>query len=312
MHTVVVVALDGVVPFDLATPCEVFGRTRRPDGTLPYDVRVCGVSSKVNAGLFSLVTRRGLGALARADTIIVPGVQDLSRPIPPRLIRALRAAAARGTRIASICTGAFILAAAGLLDGQRATTHWLAAPQLEKAFPEITVDAQVLYVDNGQILTSAGAAAGLDLCLHLVRRDFGASLAADAARVSVMPLERSGGQAQFISYPAPTDAASLDALLTWMTSHLHRPLGLRQLAKRAGMSTRTLSRRFRDQLGTTPAQWLKRARIRRAQQLLETTSHPVERIAELAGFGSTAAFRTRFVRQVGTAPLSYRRAFRAA
>lgn len=202
MHTVAIVALDGVVPFDLSIPTEVFGRVRLPGGGEGYQVRVCGVSPEVHAGAFVMKTRHGLSALARADTIILPGITDVSAPAPPRLLSALRAAAARGTRIASICSGAF-LAAAGLLDGLRATTHWLATEELARRHPAVQVDPNVLYVDNGQLLTSAGAAAGLDLCLHLVRRDYGAAVAADAARLAVMPLERTGGQSQFITHVPP-------------------------------------------------------------------------------------------------------------
>lgn len=311
MHLVAVVAFDGVIPFDLATPCEVLGRARVRDGTCPYDVRVCGAARTVDAGAFAMQVRHGLRTLARADTIIVPGVADLDRPLPPALLRALRAATARGTRVASICTGAFVLAAAGLLDGRRATTHWRAAAELARRYPATDVDPDVLYVDGGTILTSAGAAAGLDLCLHLVRRDHGAAVAADAARSAVMPLERAGGQAQFIVHEVPTDDSSLEPLLRWLDRHRGDDLPLAAIARRAGMSVRTLSRRFREQTGTTPAQWVLQRRVRRAQELLECSAHSVERIADAAGFGSTASFRDRFRRVVGTSPQAYRRAFRA-
>jgi transcriptional regulator GlxA family with amidase domain len=311
MHTVAVVALDGVVPFDLAIPTEVFGRARLANGAPAYQVRVCGVTPEVHAGAFQLKTRHGLAELARVDTIMLPGIADLSVPIPPRLITAVRAAAARGTRIASICSGAFLLAATGLLDGLRATTHWLGAEELARRHPAIQVDPNVLYVDNGQLLTSAGAAAGLDLCLHLVRRDHGSAVAADAARLAVMPLERDGGQSQFITHvpPAP-EGSSLQPLLHWMEDHLQRPHTLQSLAKKAALSERTLSRRFREQTGTTPLQWLLRARVRRAQHLLETTGQSVEAVAEKVGFGSATTFREHFQRFVTTSPLAYRRAFR--
>ena len=312
MHVVAIVALDGVVAFDLATPCEVFGRVRLPDGRPGYQVRVCGVTPEVDAGAFGLLTRSGLEELARADTIILPGVADLSRPVPAPLVDAVRAAAARGTRVASICSGAFLLAATGLLDGRRATTHWLAAAELARRHPAIQVDPDVLYVDGGQFLTSAGAAAGLDLCLHLVRLDYGSAVAADTARVSVMPLERAGGQSQFIMHapPAP-DGSSLEPLLHWLEESLHQPLTLAAIARHAALSVRTLNRRFREQTGTTPLQWLLRARVRRAQHLLETTAHPVESIAGKVGFGSATAFRAHFQRCVATTPQAYRRAFRA-
>lgn len=312
MHTVAVLALDKVIPFDLATPIEVFARTRLPDGRAPYRVRICGAAPTVDAGAFTIQPPWGLAALAGADTIVLPGCADPTAPVPAEVLDALRQAAASGTRIASICAGAFILAATGLLDGLRATTHWLAAAALARRHPEIAVDPGVLYVDNGQILTSAGAAAGLDLCLHLIRRDHGSAVAADAARLSVMPLEREGGQAQFIVHDhAPTPRGSvLEPLLRWMEDNAAKDLTLEDIAARAGMSTRTLNRRFREQTGTTPLQWLHRARIRQAQYLLEATSHPVDRIAGQVGFGSPTAFRDRFKRVVGTSPHAYRCAFR--
>ncbi|MFI8941850.1 GlxA family transcriptional regulator [Streptomyces syringium] len=310
MHTVAVLALDGVVGFDLATPVEVFTRARLPGGRPAYQVRVCSVGGDVDAGAFTLRAPWGLEALTQADTIIVPGVANPLAPVPDEILDALRSAADRGTRIASICVGAFILAATGLLDGLRATTHWLGTTELARRYPDVHVDPDVLYVDNGQLLTSAGAAAGLDLCLHLVRRDHGSAVAADAARLSVMPLERDGGQAQFIVHepPAP-DGATLEPLLRWMEENAGRELTLDGIAARARLSTRTLNRRFREQTGTTPLQWLHRARIRRAQYLLETTAHPVDRIAAQVGFGSPTAFRDRFKRLIGTSPHAYRRAF---
>ncbi|ATB36680.1 AraC family transcriptional regulator [Cystobacter fuscus] len=313
MHVVAIVALDGVVPFDLSVPTEVFQCVRLPGGRAGYEVRVCGVTPEVNAGAFTLRTRWGLEALAEADTLILPGTSDVSAPVPEELIRAVRAAAASGTRVASICSGAFLLAATGLLDGRRATTHWLATDELARRHPEIHVDPDVLYVDEGQFLTSAGAAAGLDLCLHMVRLDHGAAVAADAARRSVMPLERDGGQSQFILHapPAP-DGSSLEPLLRWLDENLHEPLTLEDLARHAALSVRTLNRRFREQMGTTPLQWILRARVRRAQQLLETTGHSVEAIAERVGFGSATAFREHFHKFVTTSPQAYRRAFRSA
>ncbi|WP_236790608.1 GlxA family transcriptional regulator [Amycolatopsis sp. GM8] len=313
MHTVAVLALDKVIPFDLATPIEVFTRTVLPDGRPAYDIRISGVTPAVDAGAFTLHAPWGLDALAEADTIILPGCADLTAPVPDEVLDALRKAAADGTRIASICSGAFILAATGLLDGLRATTHWRAAALLARRHPEIDVDADVLYVDSGQFLTSAGAAAGLDLCLHLIRRDHGSAVAADAARLSVMPLEREGGQAQFIvpDQPPTPQGSVLEPVLRWLGDNAARDLTLDQIAAHAGMSARSLNRRFREQIGTTPLQWLLRARIRRAQHLLEATDHAVDRIAGEVGFGSATAFRDRFKRVVGTTPKSYRAAFRA-
>ncbi|PXY20703.1 GlxA family transcriptional regulator [Prauserella muralis] len=312
MHTVAVLALDKVIPFDLATPMEVFTRTRLPDGRPAYRVWVCGAAPAVDAGAFTLQAHRGLGALGEADTIIVPGCAEPTAPVADDVLAALRRAAAGGTRIASICTGAFTLAATGLLDGLRATTHWLAAGLLAERHPAIDVDPDVLYVDNGRLLTSAGAAAGLDLCLHLIRRDHGSAVAADAARLSVMPLEREGGQAQFIVHDQPPTprGSVLEPVLRWMEDNAANDLTLGDIAAHAGMSTRTLNRRFREQTGTTPLQWLLRSRIRHAQYLLEATDHSVDRIAAQAGFGSPTAFRDRFKRIVGTSPHAYRAAFR--
>ena len=311
MHTVAVLALDQVIPFDLSTPIEVFNRTRLPDGRPAYEVRICAATRTVDAGAFTLTAPYGLDALAGADTIILPGCADLSVPVPEPVLDAIRAAAAHGTRIASICTGAFILAATGLLDGHRATTHWVAASLLAQRFPGIDVDPGVLYVDNGQFLTSAGAAAGLDLCLHLIRRDHGSAVAADAARLSVMPLEREGGQAQFIvrEQPPTPRGSVLEPLMRWMEDNASRDLSLEEIARHSGMSTRTLLRRFHEQTGTTPLQWLHRARVRQAQFLLETTAHPIDRIAGQVGFGSPTTFRDRFKRITGVSPQAYRSAF---
>ncbi|MCA1187036.1 MULTISPECIES: GlxA family transcriptional regulator [unclassified Saccharopolyspora] len=312
MHLVAVLALDPVVPFDLSIPADTFGWVRLADGSPGYQVRVCAVDGEVGAGPFSIRAPWGLDGLRDADTVVVPGQAGAPAPVPEEALAALRDAAARGARIASICTGAFALAAAGLLDGRRATTHWLGTAELARMHPSVEVDPDVLYVDEGDVLTSAGAAAGMDLCLHMIRLDHGSAVAADSARLAVMPLERDGGQAQFIAHepPAP-DGASVQPLLHWLEDNLHQPLTLADIAARAALSSRTLSRRFREQTGTTPLQWLHRARLRRAQHLLETTGHPVERIAEQVGFTSPTTFRDRFKRLVGTSPARYRRTFRS-
>jgi transcriptional regulator GlxA family with amidase domain len=302
---VAVVAFDGVVLGDLAVPCEVFGRAGDR-----YDVRVCSAARRVRSEHVALDVPWRLSTLARAHTVIVPGVHDLDAPVPREIVRAVRRAIARGARVASICTGAFVVAATGALDGKRATTHWRAAAELARRHPAVMVDPDVLYVDNGGILASAGAAAAFDLCLHVVRRDLGAEAAAAVARAAVMPLERAGGQAQFIAHPPPThDAGSLEPVLAWIERDLRRDLTLAALARRAATSTRTFSRRFREQLGTTPARWIARARVRRAQRLLETTRLSVERVADDVGFGSATVLRAHFGRAVGTSPQAYRRAF---
>jgi transcriptional regulator GlxA family with amidase domain len=309
MHVIAVVAPRGVLSFDLAIPCQVFNPPARTGMKLPYEVRVCGETRSVRGGHFDLVAPYRLDRVSDADTVIVPGIEDPTASVSPRVIAALRAAADRGARIASICSGAFVLAAAGLLNGRRATTHWMAAPYLAKRYPQITVDANVLFIDEGQILTAAGAAAGLDLCLHILRKDHGAAVAADAARLAVMPLERQGGQAQFITYPPPASSDSLAPLLGWLDENLHRSLTVEKMARQAATSARTFSRRFRQQTGTTPLQWLLTARVRRAQSLLETTHLTIERVAAMAGFESAPTFRDRFRRAVGLSPSAYRRAF---
>ncbi len=310
MHTVAILALNGVVAFDMSTPIEVFGRARLPDGQVPYQVRVCALTDEIDAGTFTLRVPWGLEILSEADTIILPGLADPTAPLPQDVLLALHKAATNGTRIASICVGAFTLAATGLLDGLRATTHWVAADELTRRYPKVEVDANLIFVDNGQFLTSAGAAAGLDLCLHMVRRDYGAAVAADAAKISVMPLERDGGQAQFIVHEPPNaNGETLESVLQWMQMNACQELTLEDIAAQAKMSTRTLSRRFREQTGTTPLQWLNRYRLRQAQSLLETTDSSIEQIASHVGFGSSTTFRDSFKQLVGTSPQSYRRAF---
>jgi transcriptional regulator GlxA family with amidase domain len=242
--------------------------------------------------------------------VLIPGVSRAAEPWPAELLDVLQEAHARGARIASICTGAFVLAAAGLLDGHRATTHWAYAAELAKRYPRVDVDASALYIDDGRVVTSAGVAAGLDLCLHLVRRDHGATVAANVARRVVMPAQRDGGQAQFITYEEPgDDNSSLEPTMHWARENLQLPLTIADIAGHAAMSSRTLNRRFKAQTGTTPLRWLIRQRLIRAQQLLETTKLPVEEVAEVAGFGSPVALRQHFARALETSPLAYRRAF---
>ena len=310
MHTVAILVLDDVVPFDLAAPFQLFSWARLPDGHRPYRVRLCAERPEVRTEGFGLRIDRGLDGLADADTVVVPGC-DHSGPPSDAVVAALREAARAGTRIASVCTGAFVLAEAGLLDGLRATTHWMATDELARRFPAVKVEPDVLYVDNGSVLTSAGAAAGLDMCLHMIRSDLGSAVAAHCARMSVVPLEREGGQAQFIVHenpPVPSGSV-LEPVLEWIEDNLAGEVTVAAMAERAGMSERTFGRRFREQTGTTPLQWLLRARVRRAQYLLENSDHTVERIARQAGFGSPTAFRERFRRVVGTTPYAYRSAF---
>ena len=311
MHRLVVLALHGVIPFDLSIPTLVFGLARLEDGRPAYDVIVCGEAARVRARPFDIHVPTGLDALAQADTIVVAGVDDVSRPVPARVLKAIQAAWERGTRVVSICSGTFVLAATGLLDGRRATTHWIGASQLAERHPAVVVDPNVLFVDEGRIVTSAGAAAGLDMCLHLVRRDHGHAVAAATARLAVAPLDRDGGQAQFIHHEPPGSEGSLNRLLEWMGQHCAEALSIGALAARAGMTERTFARKFREQTGTTPLQWLLAARIRSARELLETSSRSVEDIGTATGFESAASFRARFNRTVGVAPAVYRRRFNA-
>jgi len=309
MHTVAILILDGFVPLDVGIPCDVFGRFGLVEQTALYRVQVCAARRVLRAGAFEIRAPFGLDVVATADTVVVPGIVDPDRPFPTAVIEALRAAWRRGARITSICSGAFVLAAAGLLDGKRATTHWLMTDLLARRYPSITVDPGVLFVDEGRIVTSAGASAGLDMCLHLVRRDHGQAAAAHYARLAVAPLNRDGGQAQFIRHDVPQARDCLAPLLEWMTRHLDKALDVDALSRRAGMSSRTFARRFREQTGTTPVQWLLTSRVRRAQELLETTRRPIEEIARRSGFDSAVTFRTRFRKLVGVSPHAYRSRF---
>ena len=315
MHTIAVLALPDTIAFDLSTPVETFGRVVLSSGEPGYRVMVCGTEPIVSAGPMRIGTDLGIEAAAGADTIVVPGRNDVTVGTSEDVLHTLRSAYAAGTRIASICSGAFTLAEAGLLDGKRATTHWLAADLFRATFPTVDLDPDVLYVDEGQVLTSAGASAGLDLCLHMVARDYGATVAAYAARLAVAPLHRSGGQAQFIlrnTAPAKhiAERTELDDVLAWIEQEAHRDLTLGDIAKRAVMSVRTLNRRFQAETGQTPMQWVTGVRVRHAQQLLEGTAHGVEKIGRDVGFSSPANFREQFRRLTGVAPQSYRNTFR--
>jgi AraC family transcriptional regulator, transcriptional activator FtrA len=305
---------DGVLTFDFACACEVFGYDRS-DIVSPW-YRFLVVSQdpppiRTSTG-FTIHPELGLEALEEADTIVIPGWADDLRPPRPELIEALRGAYGRGARLMSVCIGAFVLAEAGLLDGRRATTHWRFADRLQKRYPEIDVDPTVLYVDDGQILTSAGTAAGIDLGLHVVRLDYGAEIANQVARRIVMPPHREGGQAQYIEAPIP-DTREDDPIaetLQWIVEHLDQGMTVGGLARAAAMSPRTFMRHFKAATGTTPLDWVLRQRIQLAQRLLETTDLPVERIAEHAGFGSPVSMRHHFAQRVRTSPQAYRRTFR--
>ncbi|WP_049564527.1 helix-turn-helix domain-containing protein [Nonomuraea sp. SBT364] len=311
MSTVALAVTDGMLHFELSLAYEVFGAA--PDGVAGpwYSVAVCGPGA-VAAGRFRLEPDHGLDHLPRAHTVIVPGWADVDVAPPAELVDAVRAAHEAGARVASLCTGAFVLAAAGLLDGKRATTHWAHTQVLADRYPHVDVDPDVLYVDNGSVLTSAGKAAAMDLCLHLVRLDHGSSIANVAARRLVVPPHRDGGQAQFVTTPVPTPAVHpLAELFPWVLKRLDRPLTVEDLARQARMSSRSLNRHFRSVTGTTPLQWLLIQRIRHAQELLETTGDSVDAIAVATGMGTAATLRRHFNRTVGVPPDTYRRTFRS-
>ncbi|MFD1146996.1 GlxA family transcriptional regulator [Saccharothrix hoggarensis] len=301
--------------YEIAIPCSVFGLPQ-PDLADPwYDLRLCSVRTETapSAQGFSLRTRYGIEDLVTADTVIVAAVPDSvvhGEPMSPELIEALRAAADAGARMVSLCCGAFALAEAGLLDGRRATAHWMHTAALAERYPAVRVDDSVLYVDECDVLTSAGMSAALDLCLHIVRCDLGAHVANQLARRMVVPAHRAGGQAQFIDLSVPvTDDDNLGPVLQWAVENLDQPLTVDDLARRARMSIRTFHRRLRAVTGTTPLKWLLGRRIAHAQALLETTSLPIEKISERSGLGTATNLRRHFAAQVGVSPTDYRRAF---
>ncbi|MFJ2516694.1 GlxA family transcriptional regulator [Streptomyces griseoviridis] len=314
LRNVTAVVLDGVNPFELGVVCEVFGTDRSDDGLPVYDFAVAsgeGPRLTSRAG-FALHVEHGLERLETADLIAVPaGSCFESRAFPPELLDALRRGVARGARVLSVCTGVFVLAAAGLLDGRRCAAHWRHADELARAYPRLTVEPDVLYVDADPVITSAGTAAGIDACLHLVRKEQGPEVANKIARRMVVPPHRDGGQAQYIERPLPRSQGDTVAeVLVWMDRHLDREVTVEQLAARAHMSPRTFARRFQQETGTTPYRWLLRQRVLLAQRLLEATDETVDTIADRAGFGTAAALRHQFVRVLGTTPNAYRRTFR--
>jgi transcriptional regulator GlxA family with amidase domain len=311
IHRVVALALEPVVLLDLAAPAHLFGQW----GGARYSFVLAGVdrTSVMTSSGFEVNVQAGLEALRRAQTIVVPGYLGTERRPDEAALRELRRAAGRGARVMSICTGAFALAHAGLLDGRRATTHWDCATDFAAQFPAVRLDPDVLYVDEGTVLTSAGVAAGLDLCLHVIRRDHGAEVASHIARQCVIAPHREGGQAQFIQRPIEPlvyGALRLGPTLDWALQHLEQPLTVADLARHACVSPRTFARRFRSETGTTPIQWLLVQRVLRAQALLEGGDASIEDVARDCGFADTAALRYHFRRAAGTTPTAYRRSFR--
>lgn len=316
-HRVVVLALDGVIPFELGIPSRIFGSARDGAGEPLYEVVTCTLDGRPvrTAADFAIAADRDASALASADTVVIPAPARFEALIPdgaPAAPLAEALALVRpGARLVSICVASYVLAAAGLLDGLAATTHWRHAEHFQRTFPEIRVDPDVLFVQDGRVYTSAGAAAGVDLCLHLVRADHGSALANQVARACVVPPWRDGGQAQYVERPVPEPAAaSTGPTRAWALRHLDRPLTLAELAGHAGLSVRTFSRRFRDEAGMSPGAWLIRQRVEAARQLLETSDLTVDQIARSTGFGTGASLRQHLHSVLGVSPSSYRRAFR--
>ena len=313
-RSVALIVYDGVSPFEIGVVCDVFGGHYYAEefGVPWYQLTVCAATPAVwlDAGL-RMDVPAGLAPVRTAETVVVVPTEQHDQ-VPAAVLDELRAARARGQRILSLCTGAFVLAAAGILDGHRATTHWSECADLAARYPRVTVDPDVLYVDDGDLLTSAGSAASIDLCLHVVQQDFGSEVATRLARDLVVPLHRDGGQAQFIDTPIPVlDERHLFAdTLTWLQAHLDQEVTVADLAGRAAMSPRTFARRFQASTGTTPYQWIVRERIRLAQRLLETTDLPVDTVAVKTGFCTAGNLRKHFSRAVRTSPHAYRDAFR--
>lgn len=311
-HRVVAVVLDGVRMLDLAAPAHFFGHLG--EGRYGFALAAAEAGPVMTSSGFEIVADAGVDAIEGADTVVVPGYGPVEEAPAEAILDALRAASRRGARMVAICTGAFALAYAGLLDGRRATTHWANTDALAARFPAVEVDPDVLFVDEGQVLTSAGVAAGLDLCLHIVRTDHGAELATALARRTVIAPHRDGGQAQFIDLPLPPvgeNGADLAATRAWALERLDEPLDVATLARHAVVSPRTFARRFRAETGTTPHRWLLDQRILHARQLLESSDSSIEEVASHCGFGSAASLRAHFKRRTGTSPLAYRRTFSA-
>ncbi|MFI6291766.1 GlxA family transcriptional regulator [Nonomuraea sp. NPDC050790] len=312
VHRVAVLVLNHFATLDLGVPGQVFRVAETPDGEKLYEIVTCspgGLPVRCDAG-YAVLPDHDLGVLETADTVLVPGVHAGRVMVDGTLPGGVREALQGHRRVMSICTGAFVLAAAGLLDGRPATTHWREAPRFASLFPQVRLDPDVLYIDDGDVLTSAGVAAGLDLCLHVIRRDFGSEVANRAARRCVMPPSREGGQAQYIDRPLPDPAGtSTAATRAWMLSRLGEPLDLATLAAHAGMSVRTFTRRFREETGLSPAKWLTGQRVGHARDLLEATDLPVDEVARRAGFGTAVSLRQHLHAAVGVSPLAYRNTF---
>jgi AraC family transcriptional regulator, transcriptional activator FtrA len=312
MPAVAAIVDQGALTFDFAIPCEVFGLDRSDIVAPWYEFLVVAAGDRrvrTQTGFF-MEAPHGLEALERADTILVPGWSDPEDEPSEALKHALVTAHDRGARIASLCTGAFVLGAAGLLDDRRATTHWMYVERLRRRYPRVQIVPNVLYVGDGNVMTSAGTAAGIDLCLHMVKLDHGIDVAAAVARRLVMPLFREGGQAQYVDTPIAPDSGALGELLDWGRANLDAGITVDELADHALMSTRTLTRRFRSAVGIPPGEWLQRERLRLAQRLLERTDDPIQLVARRAGYDSAVTMRAQFAARLTTSPRAYRQTFR--
>ncbi|MFD3790636.1 GlxA family transcriptional regulator [Streptomyces cyaneofuscatus] len=323
-HRVAVLALDGLLPFELGIPARIFGRSLEPapgnKGAKLYEVVTCSVRPPGPVRTdsdYAILVEHGPEALATADTVVIPASYELGPVFEEgRLTEELAAALALirpGTRMVSICTGSYVLAAAGYLDGRPATTHWSSADHFQRLFPQVRVDPDVLFIDDGDVLTSAGVAAGIDLCLHLVRRDHGSAVANEIARRTVVPPHRDGGQAQYIHRPVPEPQfATTTAARAWALGRLDRPILLRDMARQESMSVRTFTRRFREEVGISPGQWLTQQRVERARHLLESSDLSIDQVARDAGFGTATSLRQHLQAALGVPPTVYRRTFRRA
>ncbi|MEU9153859.1 helix-turn-helix domain-containing protein [Streptomyces sp. NPDC048417] len=315
LKNVAAVLLDGVHPFELGVVCEVFGLDRSDEGLPVYDFAVVsaeGPALGTHVPGLTVSTPYGLDRLDEADLIAVPASDaNVDRDYPPELLDALRRSVDRGARVLSVCSGVFVLGAAGLLDGRRCAVHWRHARLLARRFPRTRVEPDVLYVDEDPVITSAGTAAGIDACLHIVRKEQGPEVATKIARRMVVPPHRDGGQAQYIERPLPEGPCdTVGEVLAWMAEHLDEEVTVEQLAARALMAPRTFARRFQQETGTTPYRWILRQRVLLAQELLEGTDETMDAVAGRTGFGTAAALRHQFVKELGTTPNAYRRAFR--
>lgn len=309
-HRLTILVLNGFIPFDVSVPYNIFSQVELQNGSNPYDVSICGHQTVCTSREWQITGSKTLADLVLADTVIIPGLENPLNFNDQQVLDALRLAADRGTRIASICTGACVLAASGLLDGLSATTHWDTVKILGQTYPQIKIEPDILFADNGQFLTSAGLASGIDLCLHMIRKDYGSAVAEKSAHFFVVPIEREGHYNQLIRRNQPQADNTLAPVLYWLMDNLHLHHSLQTIAQQANMSVRTLNRKFKEQMGIAPMAWVATTRIRRAQNWLESTTLSIEQIATATGFNSATALREQFRKTVGIAPTAWRKTYK--